>query len=820
MDALLHDIRSALRTTRRHPGFAAAVVLTVALGIAVLGAAFGAVHAVLLRPLPVRDQGRLVVIRAEDRSRSSDPHLGVPNGVLWDASARSRTVTELAGVPPLIGASPFAVHDGDRTIQLAVTPVTSNLFHVLGVTPALGRTLEPADDRSSGPVVVMSYRAWRRDFDARADIVGRVLQLPMGTFTVVGITPEGFDYPKGTDIWLSDAQLDYLVGFTPRADQGYWDLVGRLGPRATIEQARSELTALLQDYESPFLGDPASRLATIQPYVDVITGDLKPALLILWAAGALVLLIACANVSSLLLARELVRESELAIRSALGAGRARLLRLLTIESLVLGLVGGASGALLAALLLRAAVVLAPPGLARFDELQLRPAVLAFVLALTVGVAIVCGLISAPRTTHGGLERTLRAGSRALGDARGGRARRWLVVAQVALAAVVLVGAGLAVRSLARLQRVDLGFEREHLLYAVVERLDPGSTMPSDIQAARARYRTVMAELAERLRHVPGIVGAAPTDMIPFRVVGGTYGLDDHYNVEGQALREGLKSPLVGFDVASEDYFRIMGIPLFHGRAFTSEDHVSAPRVAIVSEAMARQAWPGQNPVGQRLRLVNDRGYGAWRTVVGVVGDTRSRDLGTIRPTVYIPLAQADPGPVLAIRTTGNPLQVRPIVEHTLRELDSGYRIGKAISIGQVLDVALAQPRFLAAVLATLSLTAVLLAAVGLYGVLALLVRQRTHEIGVRLALGAAPAAVRALVVRQSILLAGTGISAGLLVSLASTRVLRALLFEISPTDPLTLVGVMALLLTVALLAAWVPAMRASRVDPMIALRAE
>ena len=814
----LADVRFALRSARARPGLAIASVITLALGIGVTTATYGAVEAVLLRPLPVRDQNALFVVRAQDRART-DPHVGVPNGVLWLFAARSRTVAAVAGFPPTVGASPVPVDDGDRTVPLTLSPVTGNLFQVLGVTPALGRTLEPTDDESSAGSVVLSYAAWNRVFGGRSDVLGRRLTFFGVSFSVVGVAPQGFEFPAGTDIWVSDGQLNHLWGFSPLPDLGYWDLIVRLRGGIPVAQARSELTRLLRGYDSPQLGDSAARGVALDPYLTEIVGESRPGLVVLAVTVSLVLAAACVNVAGLLLARGLGRVGELATRAALGASRWQLVRLLLTENFALAIAGGAGGTVLAWLGMRIAVRAAPPSLARFDEIGLNPTVVLFAVGLIAASVVVFGLAPALLTARTDLQTELRAHARAL-DGSNWPVRRWLVMAQVGLATVVLVGTGLAARSLYGLEHVDLGFDPQHLLYVIIQSTGsgPGPGDQANFAAAEVRYQSLMEQLTANLGHRPGIVGATTTHLIPFHAVGGTYGLDDHYNVEGQPLRDNVRSPTIGFDAASDNYFRMLGIPLVKGRAFTPEDNASATSVAIVSTALARKAWPGEDPIGKLIRLGNDQGQGPWRTVVGVVGDMHLRSLAVPRPMAFAPVQQTDYGPVLVVRTTGDPSAALPAIRHELHALDDGYETGRAITMDEVLDIALARSRFLAAGLTVLSIAAAALVAIGLFGALVNHVRERNRELGLRAALGATPGNLHALVLREALVVVAVGALAGLLVAVLAARALHAVLFDVRPADPWSLTAALACVLVVAVCAALVPARRASRADPLTAMR--
>jgi len=814
------DCAYAIRSLGNRPGFTAAVVLTLAVGIGATTATFGVVNAVLLEPLPIRDQERVVGIQGEDRTKP-DPRVGMTYEVVWRLE-QARALTEVAAIRPSLeptGADPFAVRAGDRLTSLGVTLVAGNFFRVLGVAPAAGRLLVPDDDAPGAPrAAVLSYRAWRREFGGDSGVVGRTLVFAGAPHTVVGVAPQGFNYPKGTELWTTLAQL-FLARGAPKPDEGSFELVGRLRPGTTVEQAAAEVTSVLRGASAPRLGPPGARVATVRPLAELVVGDLRPGLLILTAAVALLLLMVWVNVAGLLLTRGLVRAPELAVRAALGASRGRLMAQLLTEHAVLAAAGGTLGVALGAALLQVAPVLAPPGLPRFDEVRLDGRTLAAAAVVMVLSVVAFGLAPAVLAARRDPEGALRSGSRMFtGTRRAARARQLVVVVQVALALVVLVGAGLLGRSLERLQRLDLGFEPERLLFVVIgSGVDPVAASVSGAEQ-EARLRAVFDAFAERLPGVPGVTGVTSAYSLPFTGAGP----DVPYTVEGQGPEAAERNPRVDLNPGLDDFVRTVGLRLVRGRAFTPADRAGAPPVVVVSEGLARQGWPGQNPLGQRIRL--GRRDSTWRTVIGVVGDTRYRDLPAApRPAIYRPLRQ-DPNALFtamwAVRTTGEPRQALPAIRRVLREADPSAGIQFAASGRELTAEPLARPRLLAAVLAALSAVSVLLAAVGLFGVLAAIVRQRAHEMAVRMALGATPAGVRALVLRHAALLAGAGVLVGLALALAGTRTLRAVLFDVSPTDPLTLAGVAGLLLVVAMVAAAVPARRAARLDPLAVLRAE
>ena len=821
METVLQDLRHALRYWRTRPGSAAAVAVTVALGIGAATATFGLVNAVLLRPLPVREQDRLVVLRAENRAQRN-PHVALSNGIVWDLAAHAHALGDVAGVQ-ITSPLPFVARDRDRPFSVGLTLVTGRFFRVLGVTPALGRVWQDdAELLNAAPAAVISYSAWRREFGGDSSVIGRQLEaLPGGPHTIMGVTPPGFDYPRGTELWLDDAQLDRHFAAARTPEGGWWDVVGRLREGVTLEQAHAELDAYFRHSSFPRLGAPATRAAVVESFNDSVVGSLKPALYIVCAAVALVLLIACSNAGGLLLTRGLSRVAELGIRSALGASRERIVGQLLLEHAVLGCSGGLLGLALGAAALKVVLSLAPAELPRIHEAHLDAATLVFVAAVSLGSVLLFGVAPALVATRGDLTQALHGTSRTTGGPRAGLARRLIVSGQVALALVVLAGGGLLARSLARIEHLDLGFEPDRLLFVGLELLEPPPAPADTAARARlaARYWADVDALASQLPHQPGIAAVTTTIVLPFS---GTT-LDLPYALDGPAGSDTARPARAAVDEALDDYFGTLGTPVVRGRGITAADRAGGPLVVVVNQTFAQQAWPGQDPIGRRIRLIPADSTQPWRTVVGVAADGRYWDVTSVRPTIYVPLRQFTQGGGVAfwaIRAARDPEAALPAVKRVLREVDPSLSVRKVVTGRELAAGPRARPRFLAATVGTLSLIAVALAAVGLFAVLAVYVRQHGHELAIRTALGAAPWDVRALVLRHATRMVAGGIVVGLVLVLGTSRVLRAVLFEVSPTDAATLAFVTVLLLVVALIASYVPARRAMRVDPMVVLRAE
>ena len=812
LEDLWRDIGYALRSLRKAPAFATIAVLTLSVGIGASTAMFSVLNGVLLRELPVHDEHEVVVLWTEALAGASD-HVPVSQGELTDFREQTRTFESVAGVA-FQGASEQAFRDRGHPIAVTGIPVTGNFFQTVGVTPVLGRTLLPSDDvPGAAPVMVIGYGFWQRYFGGDPAAVGRVLERNGENFTVVGVVPRCFEFPQAAEFWIP-----MHAAFPEEAQKlssGYviYDLVGRLRPGTTITETGKDYEAFLRT------GDPQRPAAlrgmkpVLTPLPELITGDARPTLWMATAAVGLLLLIACVNVANLLLIRGSARAQELAIRSALGAGWHRLVRQLLTESGVLTFVGGLLGILLAFLAVRALVALAPPELPRREMIEVDTRVLLFALGITAVVALLSGLLPAVLSAAGELSAWLRGGGRTASANRGGQTlRHGLVIGQVSLAILVVVGAGLLVRSLVLLQGVGMGFNAERLL--VLQ-----TTLRPDVLPERSQQVVLQEETLTQVAAIPGVISAASLPARPFSGQGGWLAT---YTGEGQTSEVQATNPWVNFEVVGPEYFPTMQLPIRHGRAFSPQDRDDAPRVAIISEAVAEHTWPGEDPIGKRIKGGPPEGPGEWHTVVGVVGDTRYRELTDPQPSLYLPIRQFS-GPVpmsLAVRTRAEPTALIPQIRLALQQVHPDLMLVGGGSMRQLLAAPLARPRFSTFLLSTFAAITLLLAAVGIYGAMAATVRQRTREIGIRMALGATVEEVRALVMRQGMRLAFWGCAMGIIGALLGTRALRRMLFGISPTDPLTFVAVAALILAAAALACYLPARNASRVDPVNELRAE
>ncbi len=800
IEDLLADARYAVRALARRPGFTAAAVTTLALGIGGTTAVFSVVEGVLLRPLPYRDPGRVVRV---------DAGMGVMGEVL---ALRGR-VAAFADVEAYGAFGALSLTGSGEPERLASAAVTPGLFPLLGVEAALGRTfLAKEDEPGSDDVVILSHGLWIRRFGGDRSIVGRRIVLDGVSRAVVGVMPAGFHFPNdATEAWIPVVTAGLDPGMLWGA--GGYRKVARLRPDATPEGAALEVASLESTMRAllPWaMPDDYWKTPSVVPLRDALVGGVRPTLLILLGAVGLLLLVACANVANLLLSRAAARREEIAVRAALGARRARLVRQLLTESLVLGLLGGVSGLALAVGAVASLRRAFPPELPRLGEVAIDGRVLAFALAASLATGLLFGLVPALRASRSG-GGTFLEGTRAGGGTRERhRLSGVLVAGQIAVSTVLVIAAGLLVRSLGRLLEVDPGFRAGSVVVATVA--PPAFRYPE----APDRVRFYDA-LLERLASLPGAATVAVGSGVPFG--GDAYG--------SVFLIEGRPDPSATGDwpqadarlTVSADYFRALGIPVLAGRPFTAADRAEAPGVAVVSAALAHRYWPGQDPIGQRLRLVFDPD---WRTVVGVVGDVKWSELSDQDgPALYVPLDQGPTGPMrVVVRAAGAPAAVAGRLRDVVTSVDPDTPVSDVRTGERLLSDALAQPRSATGLLAVFAALALALGAVGTYGVTAYAVSRRMREYGIRLALGAPRKRLLWLVLRRGALLAAVGIGLGLVGALAATRLLSGVLFGVSPLDPLTFAAVPLLLAAAVLAASWLPARQALRADPVRVLGSE
>ncbi|MEJ7811393.1 MAG: ABC transporter permease [Gemmatimonadaceae bacterium] len=805
MNQLLLDLRYAVRTLRKSPGFTLVAALTLALGIGANTAIFSVVNAVLLRPLPYGEPERLVMAYGKHTQIGREV-ASMPDFLDWRAESRG-----FEALAARAGASYNLTGTGEPE-RLTGARITANFFRTLRVTPALGRAFLPEEETRAGSrVAILSYGFWQQRFGARPSIIGETIALSGLPFTVVGIAPRDFRAGPEADVW-TPLVTDTTLG--RRSD--FLTVIGRLKPGVTIERAQGELVSLMARLAEQYPQTNVGWSAELVPLKDEIVGNVRAALLVFMGAVGLVLLIACANVANLTLARAAVRSREIAIRSALGAGRGRLVRQLLTESLLLALLGGALGLVLALWGTDALRTARPALIPRLDEVGLDARVLGFTLLASLATGALFGVVPALQLARGDLQSSLRSGGRTMSGGTGlASLRGLLVLGEVALSLMLLVGAGLLLRSFDRLQREDPGF-------------DPRNVLTVSVGLPRARYPQLpvqtafWARLEEQMARVPGVQAVGLTSAPP--LAGSAY---LSFLIDGRPVPAPEAVQDVQPFVATPGLFRVLRIPLLHGRAFAESDATGAPRVAVVNREMARRYWPNASPIGSRITLGNPADSTSWVTVVGVVGDTRQERLNEKPyPQMYTPLAQSGGRfMVLAARTSGSgaagdPLALAGAVRQAVKALDAELPLYDVMSLEERVSRSVAQPRISMVLLAIFAGAAMVLAALGIYGLMSFSVAQRTREIGLRMALGARPERVLALVVRQGMTPALAGIAVGLLGAWAASRVIATLLYGVSATDPATYGGVALFLALVALVATYVPARRAARVDPLVAMRSE
>ena len=803
MEAFWRDIKFGARVLAKSPAFAAVAVLVTALGVGANTAIFSVVNAVLLRPLPFPEADRLVFLEGVEPSKGiTASNMSVPDFADWQA--QNQAFERMAG---FVSGGALLVA-GDEPERVRGTSVTADFFPLFRTNALRGRTLTPDDaQQKHEPAAVLSYGLWQRRFGGDPAVIGSRVMLSNESTTVVGVMPPGFDYPARTDVWLPFAPDPAAE----RRDNRYLEVVARLKPDVSLAEAQAQLDAINRRLALSYVETNAGwgvRLTNLQ---ESLVGSLRASLLVLLGAVAFVLLIACANVANLLLARATSRRKEIGVRAALGASRGRLMRQLLTESVLLSLAGGAAGLLVGVWLTDLLVAISPPDTPRFDEIRPDARVFAFTLGVTLVTGLLFGLAPALQASRADLTEALKEGGRAGGAGAGrNRVRSLLVVSEIALSFMLLAGAGLLVRSFVRLRDVSPGFDPEGVL---VMRLSLFSKKyPSG--APRAEF---FRQVVERVGALPGVESAGGVLSLP---LGG-----DTFNVGRSFIREGRpatpeESANAGYLVATPGYFRTLRIPLVAGRTFDERDTDKSPMVVVVNETMARKFWPGESPVGRRITIWRDEKFP--REIVGVVGDTRSSLETPAGPQMYVPYAQDATwgGLSLVVRSNADPTSLAAAARAEIRALDKAVPLYNVRTMNEVLSISLARRRVPTLLVGAFALVALLLAVVGIYGVTSYYVTQRTHEIGVRLALGARGADVLRLVLGQSLRLTLGGLAVGLLGALALTRVLAGLLYDVKPTDPLTFAAGSVLLAAVATLACYLPARRATKIDPMIALRYE
>lgn len=805
MDNLLQDVRYGIRTLTRQPGFAVTAILTLALGIGATTAIFSVVNAVVLRPLPFDQPDRIVVV-TNINTRTGTRNSTVSGPDFHDWRQQSRSFEALA----YYAGDETSVAINNASDYASVISVTPGYLRVFGATAQVGRLMTEEEERPGGPpVAVITAAYWRRQFGGNPGAIGSTLTFDQRAFTIIGVTAGEFRFPARADIYFAETALPATVS---RSAHNY-RAVGRLAAGVPVTQAQSEMTGIAARLSAQYPLSNAEKGVAVVPLQEVVVGDTRQTLFVLLAAVAFVLLIACANVANLLLARASSRGRELVVRAAVGAGRMRLLRQMLTESAVLALVAGAGGMLFARWGVTALLALAPPDLPRLDEVTVDASALAFALLVSLAASVVFGLAPAWHVSRVDLADGLRQGGKgsALGI-RGGWARKAFVVTEIALAVALVMGAGLLGRSLIALANVDMGFERDRLV--VLRTTVPVSGRP-DFPRAIAAYRTLLAEL----RALPGVTSASAVTSLPtlVRSNGG-------YWIEGGPGPEvlGMKSPQALFTVTAPEYFQTLKVPVVRGRDFNDSDRLDAPRVAVINEQLVKDAFPGVDPIGRTIR--NGLDSLEPMTIVGIVKDIRTRGPGRpVQAEIYMPYEQHQ-GPATSLNIvmrsdTADPLALGATAARHIRDRNPDVPV-RVETMEMSMAGATATPRFRTVLLVTFAVVALLLAIAGVYGVMAYTVNQRVPEIGLRVALGASPGDVMSLVLRDGALLVVLGLLSGAALSYAGAQFISGLLFGVSARDPLVFVGVSLLVAVAAFGACLIPGRRALRVDPLVALRAE
>ena len=815
MGIFWQDLRHALRMLRKNWGFTAVAVITLGLGIGANTAIFSVVNAVLLRPLPYPNADRLVAV-SENSLKAPDISVAYPDYLDW--RAQQSVFEEMSARMPTGGVITGA-NEPERVIGRLVTP---SFFSTLGVQPMLGRAFTEAENKPGAPpVIVISHGLWQRQFGGASDAIGKSITYNGEPWTVIGVMPAWFDFYGRTninnDVFTPLGRLNNLEFMQDRNSHTV-RVTARLKPGVSIEQARSELSALSARMATQYPASNTGVGATTRSFLDDYVGDSRQSLRVIFTAVAFMLLIACANVANLMLARATTRRREIALRLALGASRWRIVRQLMTESLILALAGSAFGVLLATWGVNLLSRLNTGELSRMDEVSIDGRVLGFTLLLTLVVGVLSGLFPALQNSRFGLNEALKEGDRISSAGSGGRLRRSLVAAEVALALMLLVGAGLTVRSFTRLTSVEPGFDPQNVLTFRM-RLPDGKYKEASQTFAFCR------EAMSRVSALPGVERVAVATGFP---LGRAF--DNGYLVEGQPEPLPGRGPIASRQDVSEDYHNALKIPLLEGRLFNAQDTEKSPLVVIVDQEFVARSFPNQparEVLGKRLRFGGDSD--GWREIVGVVGHVKQSGLNEeSRAQIYRPWTQITPkwkadftrATDMIVKTSVDPVGLIGAIKREIRVIDKDQPIAQVQTLDDKLSESVAPQRFTLFLLGIFALIALSLASAGIYGVMSYAVSQRTHEIGVRMALGARRLDVLKLVVGQGMSLVVIGVVLGLAGALATTRLMTTLLFEVTPTDPLTFMSVTAVLMIVALVACYIPARRATKVDPLVALRYE
>ena len=801
--SLFRDSRYAIRALIRTPGFSAVAALTFGLGIGVNTAVFSVFNAVVLRPLPYPEPDRITMVWMDNRGQGIKEDItSWPNYIDWRDQNSSFAV--MAGFT----GTAFNLTGADEPERLQGAQTTANFFDVMGVRPLFGRLYTTANETPGNDgVVLLSYGLWQRKFGGAADVLGRTITLGGRPFEIIGVLPATLQVPDQAQLWKPLAPDEG----TRNSRGAFWlPVIGRLKPGISVQQAQTEMTGIATRLEQTYPGNEGFGINLV-PLHRQLVGDIERSLVVLLASVGFVLLIACANLGNLMLGRTAARRKELAIRTALGAGRSRLVRQIVTEALVLAAVGSALGLIFAYWATRLFIAVGGDSIPRPDDITLDARVMLFTLAIAVISALLAGIVPALQASRPAVVENLREGGREGGPVASRRTRHALIAAEVALAFVLLAGAGLLLRTLWRMENLERGFSPARI---ATMRL----SLPPTAYAGPPEVRTFYSRLLERVRALPGVDSAATGTgvLMPLLANSGIMTIEGRPPTPGQQIEYPR-------EIVSPGYFETLGATMVTGRTFTEQDHAEAPLVTVVNETFAREAWPGQDPLGRRIRFGGAQSKAPWLNVIGVVRDLRrGEDIRRpVRPEVYMCVLQNPPrSQTLLVRTAGDPNAIVASVRREVQAINSQLPLFAIGTLESQISETLTTPRFRAVLLAGFALIALLLATIGIYGVTAHAVGQRTHEVGIRMALGAARRDVLALIVTQHLKPSLIGLAIGVAGAILLSRSLRTLVYGVQATDPITFVAMGLALIAVTVVACWIPARRATRVDPLVALRAE
>jgi len=817
MNTLIQDVRYGLRMLVKNKGFSIVAILTLALGIGANTAIFSVINTLLLRPLPFNEPESIVAIGSANLStEGSFGSISYPD--FFDWQSQSQTIERMA----TYYLRNFTLYSDSESVRISGAIVSSDLFTVLGVNPAIGRPFNADEDkRGGGRILILGHEFWQSRYGGDPNILDKTVSINQASYTIVGIMPAGFRFPLDSDpvdFWTniaSDAESPASEPVTSQRGNHFLQAIGRLRPDATIEQADAELKAISANLEQQYPDSNTNFSAKVMSLGDRLYGDVRTSLIVLFAAVGCVLLIACANVANLLLARATTRRREIALRSALGASRWRVVRQLLTESVLLAVTGGIAGLLLASFGTDLLIAITPTDIPRIAETSVDGRVLLFAFSVATITGLVMGIIPALNASRLNLNEMLKEGGRGSAGGRRGSVRSALVITEVAVAVTLLVGAGLLAQSFMRLMKVDSGFNSDNVLTIRVG-------LPGGLYETPEQITSFHERLLERIGTLPGIASYSTVAPLPFSR--GNIGVG--FSVEGRANPTLRPFPYeTAIRLIGPDYFRTMGTPVRQGRGITARDTLGQPNVIVINESLARAYFADEDPIGKRINpsMSVDEHDPAMREIVGIVADSRPRGPGVEpEPESYVPISQlpALGSITLLIRTDSDPNNLTAAVRQEISNLDSKAPVYDVRMLNEYLSETVAQPRFNSLLSGVFAIVALLLTGIGLYGVISYSVSQSTQEIGVRMALGAQPGNVIRLIIGKGMLLTFVGLAIGLVAAFLLTRLMESLLYGVTATDTVTFLTVAFALSAVSLLACWIPARRATRIDPMVALRYE